>query len=115
MEFDIAIVGLGCIGLSTAYHFAKQGLKVVGVEQYPHSGYQGSNSFGDGRIWRHLQSSQEAVVQQKAAEKLWKQVEEESGEKLLRYTGCLIAGIDNEEFRSYEKTATQDVERLSSQ
>ena len=29
-EYDLIIVGLGWVGLSTAYYWSKQGLKVLG-------------------------------------------------------------------------------------
>ena len=51
----------------------------------------------------------------KVAEKIWKQIEEESGEQLLLKTGFLLVGPENEEFKRYEATATPDVERLNTQ
>ena len=50
----------------------------------------------------------------KVAESIWKKIEEESGEELLLKTGFLLVGIENEEFKRYESTATPDVERLTS-
>lgn len=52
--YDVIVIGLGCVGLSTCHHLASKGLKVIGIEQFPNSGHYGSSSFGQARIWRHL-------------------------------------------------------------
>ena len=76
----MAVVGLGCVGLSASYYLSKQGLKVIGLEQYPNSGHEGTNSFGHGRIWRHIQTTQEATDQMIKAQEMWVQIERESGQ-----------------------------------
>jgi len=45
-EFDVIVVGLSCAGLSTAYHCAKAGLKVIGFEANEVSGDMGTSSYG---------------------------------------------------------------------
>lgn len=53
-QYDVIIVGLGCVGLSTAYYSSLKGLKVLGFERYANSGALGSGSAGHGRIWRYM-------------------------------------------------------------
>lgn len=53
--WDVAVIGLGVVGLSTVRHFKKLGKNVIGIDKRETSGGEGSNSFGDGRIWRYMQ------------------------------------------------------------
>lgn len=112
---DVVVVGLGCVGLSTTYHMASKGLKVIGLEQFGDSGAEGTCSYGEARIWRHLQPSEEATQLMVETQKLWKKMEEKSGEKLIIPTGILVVGPkDSPEFKEFKDTAAADVEFLSS-
>ena len=53
-SYDVIIVGLGCVGLSSAYHLSRKGLKVLGLEKYSHSGALGTSSSGHCRIFRYM-------------------------------------------------------------
>ena len=82
-EYDVIVVGLSCAGLSTAYYCAKKGLKVLGLEQYSCPGSVGASSFGETRQWSALFPTEFKNSMMWDAVKLWKELEEESGEKLL--------------------------------
>ena len=79
-EYDIAVVGCGCVGLSVLYHFQKKGYKCIGFDKRQKSGAEGSNSFGEARIWRYLQPSLKVQNQMVDALKIWDEVEKESKE-----------------------------------
>lgn len=51
-EYDVIIVGLGCVGMATAYYCSKMGLKVLGLERFSDTGSIGTSSYGYTRIWR---------------------------------------------------------------
>ena len=49
---DVAIVGLGLSGLSSAWQLTKAGVKVVGFEKFAYSGAIGTSSAGYTRVIR---------------------------------------------------------------
>jgi sarcosine oxidase len=92
MTFDVAVVGLGVMGSSAAYHLAKRGLRVLGLEQFGPAHDRGS-SHGRTRIirlayWEHP----DYVPLLRRAYELWRALEAETGRKLLVRTGGLMIG-----------------------
>jgi sarcosine oxidase len=91
-SFDVIIVGLGAMGSAAAYHLAKSGRKVLGLDRFrpPHT--QGS-SHGQTRIIREAYFEDPAYVPlvQRAYE-LWAELEQQSGRILLKKTGGLMIG-----------------------
>ena len=91
-NYDVAIVGLGAMGSAAAYHLAKRGRRVLGLDQFrpPHD--LGS-SHGKSRIIREAYAEDPAYVPlvQRAYE-LWAALERDGGEPLLRTTGGLMIG-----------------------
>ena len=69
--------------MSTVYYCAKKGLRVLGIEQYSCPGSIGASSFGETRQWSAIYSSDLQNNMMWEAVKLWKQIEEESSEKLI--------------------------------
>ncbi|MEK7863199.1 MAG: N-methyl-L-tryptophan oxidase [Chloroflexota bacterium] len=90
--YDAIVVGLGAHGSAAAYHLAKRGLRVLGVEQFPRGHTLGS-SGGLSRIIRlSYYEHPDYVPMLKRAWDLWRELERESGETLLRQTGGLYMG-----------------------
>ena len=95
MKHDVIVVGLGAVGASAAWHLAKSGAKVLGIDRFspPHS--QGS-SHGDTRITRSaigegVEYSQLAL----RSHALWRDIEAATGQSLFVRNGCLtISGAD---------------------
>jgi len=113
-QYDVIIVGLGCYGLSAAYYMSKNGMKVLGVEQHPQSGYFGSSSTGATRIWRkvHFEQNSKLTNMMEEALEIWKEAEEKSGKKLLEQTGMLmLLNKDGEQYKDI--TSKYDGEKLS--
>lgn len=91
-SYDVIVLGVGGMGSSAVYHLAKRGVDVLGIEQYdvPHG--RGS-SHGDTRIFRLTQPEHPSYVPlAERARTLWRDLEAESGERLLTETGSIRAG-----------------------
>jgi len=91
-DYDVIVVGLGCVGISTAYYCAKKGLKVLGIEQYTRPGAIGTSSFGETRLWRDTHGQVWRNDMMREAVGLWKELEEESGLKLMHKFPILTMG-----------------------
>ena len=89
-HYDVIVVGVGGMGSATAYHLARRGAQVLGLERYdiPHA--MGS-SHGVNRIIRMAYFEDPSYVPLLSRSyELWRHLEEVSGERLLVITG----GID---------------------
>lgn len=72
--FDVAIVGLGCIGMSAAYHLSSQ-YKVIGFEQLSYPGAPGSSCTGDTRIYRSVDEDPRYTQMMKESENVLRDLE----------------------------------------
>ena len=90
--YDAIVIGLGAHGSAAAYHLAKRGKRVLGIEQYARAHTLGS-SGGLSRITRlsYYEHPQYVPLLRRAWE-LWREVERESGAALLTNTGGLYFG-----------------------
>jgi len=91
----VIVAGVGAMGSATAYHLARRGKRVLGLERHgiPHS--RGS-SHGHTRIIRlayYEDPSYVPLIQR--AHELWRELEELSGERLLHTTGSIDAGPED--------------------
>ncbi len=90
--FDVIVVGLGAMGSSAAYHLAKRGAKVLGLEARTAAHDKGS-SHGESRIIRQAYFEDPAYVPLVLrAYELWEELEAESTEDLLNITGGVAIG-----------------------
>jgi sarcosine oxidase len=91
-DYEIIIVGLGAMGSAAAYHLAKGGLRVLGLDRY-HPPHNFGSSHGLTRIIREAYFEDPLYVPlvQRAYE-LWVDLEKESGQHLLLKTGGLMIG-----------------------
>ncbi len=91
-SYDAIVLGLGGMGSATAYHLARRGRRVLGLDAHPRGHSQGS-SHGRTRIIRQAYfEASEYVPLVKRAYALWCELEAESGESLLTITGGLNLG-----------------------
>ncbi len=90
--YDFAIAGLGAMGSAAAYHLAKKGASVLGLDRYAPPHTLGS-SHGETRIIREAYFEHPSYVPiiQRAYE-LWEQLEEESGRDLFLQSGGVMVG-----------------------
>ena len=91
-SYDVAIVGLGAMGSACAYHFARRGARVLGLDRFapPHAF---GSSHGETRIIReaYFEDPRYVPLVQRAY-RLWRELEQAAGEKLLVETGGLMVG-----------------------
>ena len=96
-SFDVIVIGVGSMGSATCYYLAKQGYKVLGLEQFDISHEFGSHA-GQSRIIRkaYFEHPDYVPLLERAYEN-WKTFEKEIGEQLYFKTGLLYAGTSNNE------------------
>jgi sarcosine oxidase len=87
--FDVAVVGMGCLGSAAAYHLARKGLAVVVFEQFELGHVRGA-SHDTSRIIRTSYGKPAYVRLAQSAYRDWADFEAVSGEKLVTVTGGLV-------------------------
>ena len=90
--YNVAILGLGAMGSAAAWHLARRGLRVVGLDRHspPHSF---GSTHGHSRIIREAYYEHPLYVPLvQRAYTLWHDLEHESGQALLHQTGGLMIG-----------------------
>ncbi len=115
-QFDVIVVGAGVAGSAAAYKLSSRAnrAKVLLLEQYPFLHARGSSHSGS-RIFRHAYEDERYVKLALAADEAWKQLEQDSDDKLLYRTGGLDIG--RAELEPIERALTavgRPFERLSS-
>jgi sarcosine oxidase len=90
--FDVAIVGLGAMGSAAAWHLARQGVRVLGLDRYAPPHHLGS-THGHSRIIREAYFEHPLYVPfVRRAYDLWRTIVEDTGADLLLQTGGLMIG-----------------------
>ena len=91
-RYDAIVVGLGGMGSASAYHLARRGKRVLGLEQFAPLHERGS-SHGLTRIIRLAYHEDPAYVPLlRRAYELWHDLETVAGERLLVTTGSVEGG-----------------------
>jgi sarcosine oxidase len=91
-SFDIIVLGVGSMGSSSCYFLAKQGYKVLGLEQFTISHEFGSHA-GQSRVIRKAYFEHPDYIPLLIrAYQNWKQLEKETGEQLYFKTGLVYFG-----------------------
>ncbi len=90
--YDVIVVGVGGMGSAACYHLARRGVRVLGIEQFEIPHERGS-SHGHSRVIRkaYFEDPRYVPLLHRAYE-LWRELEAESGEKLLHITGGINIG-----------------------
>ena len=91
---DVIVVGGGVMGCAAAYHLAKDGQRVLLLEQFV-VGHTHGSSHGPSRIIRLAYDGADYVQLARAAYALWHDLETESGESLLLKVGGFDFGSPN--------------------
>ncbi|MES2646496.1 MAG: N-methyl-L-tryptophan oxidase [Bacteroidota bacterium] len=91
-KFDVIVLGVGSMGAATCYYLAKEGLSVLGLEQFDIPNELSSHT-GQSRLIRKAYFEHPAYVPllQKAYEN-WAHLENISNEKVYHETGLLYFG-----------------------
>jgi sarcosine oxidase len=102
---DVIVVGLGAMGSAVALRLARRGLSVVGVDRFAPPHDRGS-THGDTRITRlAIGEGSDFVPLVLRSHELWRQIERESGTRLLRQTGGLVLGEPDDPFLGQTRAA----------
>jgi sarcosine oxidase len=87
-DYEYVVVGLGALGSATAYHLAKGGHTVLGLEQFEFGHARGA-SHDTSRILRHSYHTPGYVALTFAAYDDWAALEADTGERLVTQVGGL--------------------------
>jgi len=80
------------MGGATAFHLARRGQRVLGLERFE-LGHARGSSYGDSRISREIYFEHPLYVPiVRRAYELWHELERDAGELLLTITGGLMIG-----------------------
>jgi len=95
--FDVIVLGIGGFGSGAAYHLARRGLRVLGLDRFRPAHDQGS-SHGETRIIRkaYFEHPDYVPLLLKAYD-LWADLEAESQQQLFWKCGLLLAGLPDSE------------------
>ncbi len=92
---NVIVIGLGGMGSAAAYHLARRGQQVIGLERFTPAHDRGS-SHGRSRIIRQAYFEDPAYVPLLLrAYELWEELQRTSSEPLLTITGGLMIGRAN--------------------
>lgn len=90
--YDVVVAGLGGFGSSAAYHLARRGLRVLGLDPRP-GGHAEGSSHGESRIVRQVYFEGAAYVPLLLRTyELWADLAAATGAPLLHRTGGLFMG-----------------------
>jgi sarcosine oxidase len=90
--YDLVVLGLGAMGSAAAYHAARRGQRVLGLDAHDRRHTLGS-SHGRSRMIREAYyEAPEYVPLVRRAYALWRELEADSGRSLLTITGGLYFG-----------------------
>jgi sarcosine oxidase len=92
MIYDAIILGTGGVGSAAAYHLARRGAWVLGIDRFP-GGHDRGSSHGETRIIRQAYFEHpDYVPLLLRAYELWRELETATGAELLRQVGLLQIG-----------------------
>ena len=95
--FDAIVIGAGCMGSAAAYHLSKAGAKTLVIEQFSR-GHTFGSSHGNTRIIRLIYDKPFYTELMKSSYACWRDLERESGRKLLFTTGSVIVAPVGHEY-----------------
>lgn len=88
-RYDVIILGAGAVGMAAGFHAADSGVGTLLIDAFDPPHEQGSH-HGDTRIIRHAYAMHEAYVPLALrAQRLWEELERETGMELNRKIGLL--------------------------
>ena len=99
---DVAVIGAGVIGTSTAWFLAKQGARVALIEKGRVAGEQSSRNWG----WVRQQGRDRYELPiMMESNRIWRGLAEETGEHDLTFTaaGCVYLAEDERQLAKYEQ------------
>jgi sarcosine oxidase len=91
-DFDVIVVGLGAMGSAAAYHLARSGLNVLGLDRF-HPPHTFGSSHGQTRIIREAYFEHASYVPiVRRAYELWAELAAQTQQQLFLQTGGVMIG-----------------------
>ena len=109
---DLAVIGLGALGSSTAWHAASRGLRVVGLEAFEF-GHDRGASHDTSRIIRHSYHTPAYVALTFGAYDEWSRLEDETGEQFVTVTGGLDLFPPDAQIPMVDYTSSMDAHDIA--
>ena len=110
--YDLAVIGLGALGSSTAWHAASRGLSVVGIEAFEF-GHERGASHDTSRIIRHSYHTPAYVALTFGAYDEWSRLEDETGEQFVTVTGGLDLFPPDAQIPMGDYTSSMDAHHIA--
>jgi sarcosine oxidase len=101
------VIGLGGMGSAAAFHLARRGRRVLGLERFPPLHDRGSSHGGSRIIRLAYYEAPEYVPLLLRAYELWRALERDSGSELLIQTGGLLLGPAGSELVTRTQTTAE--------
>lgn len=93
-RYDVAVIGLGAMGSAAALQLARRGARALGLDRFDPPHGLGS-SHGDTRVTRlAIGEGDHLTPLVMRSHELWREIERESGARLLQEIGALIVSSD---------------------
>lgn len=107
-NYDVIVLGVGSMGSATCYQLAKQGYKVLGLEQFDIPHELGSHA-GQSRIIRKAygEASDYVPLLERAYEN-WQTLEDETGSQVYHRTGLVYFGATDDSFLNTVKQSSAE-------
>jgi sarcosine oxidase len=95
---DVIVVGLGAMGSAACFQLVARGVSVIGIDQYAPPHPWGS-THGDTRVTREaIGEGREYVPLVRRSHQLWREIEGQTGARLLTQCGIVILADPSSEF-----------------
>ncbi|HEY1521818.1 MAG TPA: N-methyl-L-tryptophan oxidase [Solirubrobacteraceae bacterium] len=102
---DVIVVGLGAMGSAVTLRLARRGLRVIAFDQFEPPHDRGS-THGETRITRlAIGEGADFVPLVVRSHELWRELEQETGTRLLHQTGGLVLGEPSHPFLNETRAA----------
>jgi len=95
---EVIVVGLGAMGSASCFQLANRGVSVIGIDQYAPPHPWGS-THGDTRVTREaIGEGREYVPLVRRSHHLWREIEHQTGTRLLTQSGIVVLAHSSSEF-----------------
>ncbi len=110
LRSDLIVVGLGAMGSAVTLQLAKRGLRVTGIDRFSPPHDHGS-THGETRITRlAIGEGTTYVPLVRRSHALWREIERESGTRVLHQTGGLVIARRDNAFLEQTRRAAAEYE-----
>ncbi len=92
-SFDVIVIGVGSMGAAACYQLARQGVRVLGLEQFAIPNERASHHGRSRMIRLAYFENPHYVTLLKRAYELWEEIESVSGGGVIHLTGGLYLGL----------------------